>query len=207
MTFLARSHWWVGAVALATGSAAVCRGQIDFSPRYVDIMADGVSMRTLCLQDGAQRIFLDQPAHWEAREEGGALCLTNAQYGSARIDLRNSAIKLPPAAEADEAWVKAMTPVMLKSLPEGAKNAAMIDAKVSPFVLYNWKSFEFQMSYDSGGYKYLRSVCFFTLYHKGNIEMVTTGLEKDFAPARDAGFAMLTTWCEPPVGVMKRMLR
>lgn len=176
-------------------SLATARAQIDFTPRQADIMIDGVPMHSTYLPDGDRKILFTKPAGWEAKGEAGALCLTSPTRPSARVDIRNSAVKLPPAP--DDKWVKLMTPELLKSLPKAAKNAAVVSTKVNPFTLYNWKSFEFLMAYELEGVKYQRGVCFLTVHGKGSIEMVTSGLEQDVSAARAAGLALFTTWSEP----------
>lgn len=192
------------ALVLLLGSAAQGPAAIDFNPRYTDIMADGVSMHTLCLQDDAQQILLKQPPGWDVRGEAGALCLTCHEHDTARIDLRSSAVKLPPTP--DDAWIKSMTPALLKSLPEGAKHATMATTVPNPFTLFNWKSFEFQMTYELAEVRYTRSVCFLTVFKKGNIEMLSAGQDQDFAAARATGLKFLRSWYEPPADTLKKMV-
>lgn len=198
-----RSYLFV--IAVLARSVCPSPAAIDFNPRYSDIVADGVSTRSLCLQDGSQQVFLKQPAGWDVRGEAGALCLMSREHSTARIDLRNSAVKIPLAP--DDAWVKTMTPVLLKSLPEGAKNRTMVATVPNPYTLFNWRSFEFQMSYDLADVKYIRSVCFLTIYGKGSIEMLTGGEPQDFTAAREMGLRFLRSWYEPPAGTLKTMLQ
>lgn len=182
-----------------------CEVAVDFSPRYADILADGVAQHSLYLQNGPLKAFLRLPPQWEIKGEAGALCLTSPQHGSARVDIRSSAVPLPAAP--DEKWIKLMTPQLLKSLPAGAEKGAVLETKANPIQILSWKSFEFVLSYEIAGNKFLRSVCFITLHNQDNAEMVTGGGGSDFGPARAAGFSLLTSWLEPPARVTQRMMQ
>lgn len=191
----------VGLMVVAASSKAA----VEFTPRYADILADGVPQHSLYLQDGPLKAFLRIPSKWDVKDEAGTLCLTSLEHSSARVDIRKSAVHLPAAIDDD--WIKLITPQLIKSLPPGAEKAFVLETKVNPILVLSWKSFEFQISYEIAGAKFLRSICFISLHTGDSAEMLTSGQETDVGPARAAGFAMLSSWLEPPAKIMNRMVQ
>lgn len=176
---------------------------IDFTPRWGEVLREDRPMRTLYLQNGDRRIFLDLPFRWEAAGSSSALVLTPAGI-PAKVELRTAPAMLPDPLKPE--WIEAMKVAMVKAAPKDSLNARWLDDKVQPLGVNNWRTYETRMSYELFGTTYVRSALYIQLNPANCLEVTTLARESDFGTVRNGALTMLASWMMPPPAALARML-
>ena len=167
---------------------------VDLSPRYIDVFAEGVTIRRAYFTDGDKKFLVSLNRETEVTADAGGarfnfLKLPEATFLAIRS--RHS-----PEEKFEGPALERYRESARRLLPLNSREVVIRQEVANPFPINDWTSHRIIMAFDVGAVHYLESVTFLNLNATDQIALITSAPEKDFEEAAHRSYQIFRTWQE-----------
>jgi hypothetical protein len=167
---------------------------IDFTPRYVNEVEDGIPVHRMFFADAGRHIFFTPPGGWDATGSKSAVVLSPKNSAKAYIKIEcSSDEEIPPF---DEKGLKIYRQAAEDLLPREAKDLEILSENKNPVVINDWSGFEITYAFMAYGYPFYKSVGFINIGNNRQIRLVVEARRSEFGSLYKAAQVSLCSWYE-----------
>ena len=179
-------------LCLLAGIAPRLACAIDFTPRYVNEVEDGIPVRRMFFADAGRHIFFTAPGGWDANGSKSSVVLSPKNLEKAYIKIEcSSDEEIPPF---DEKGLKIYRQAAEDLLPREAKDLEILSENKNPVVINHWSGFEITYAYVAFGYPFYKSVSFINIGDNRQIRLIVEARRSDFATFCKEAQRSLCSW-------------
>jgi hypothetical protein len=182
-------------VLLACAGSVPAESAIDFTPRYADMMEDGIPFHRMYFTEGDNRIFFRPPANWQVSGDTAAIYFTPKGLHVSQVSFRS----VPPEEATipfDEKGIEKLREIAKSLLPSAFTDPEEQFETVNPIILQDWTSFEIAFSGHYYGIDSRRSILFINLAPGRQLRIVVEAPIRDFEKLHKDAYRSLATWRE-----------
>jgi hypothetical protein len=167
---------------------------IDFTPRYVDEVEDGIPMHRLYFANGKRMIYFNAPGGWlvTGSKEGVVVRPTDSKDGFFKIESAPEKVVLP----FDERGLRTYRQIAEDMLPRMARALQIAGENKEAVAINDWKGFEVTYDYTVYGHPFRKSVIFINITEDRQIRLSVEGRRGEFETLYTAAQSGLSSWYE-----------
>jgi hypothetical protein len=181
-------------LSLLLALSAFSASALDLTPRYLNVTADGISIRRPYFADGSKKyaVTLDVETELLPYEDG---CLFRF------IKLKQTEMRLRPSSFrveekfAPENLVRYQEAAR-KLLPQLAEGVILAQETPNPMPINGWEGHRFTYTYRTPAGMVRESITFLNITPTQQVIVQVYAMEKDFADASERGWDIIRRWHE-----------
>jgi hypothetical protein len=184
-------------IAVLEGLMAAPAGALDFQLHTVSVAEDGFTHEHSCFKyDDVVDVMIDLPRGWTVTADAGSITSVPPNDASTLIRLEKS--RLAPNIPFRDAGLEAYRKVALATVPAGAVDVRIVKEAANPLPVFNWKDFEFEVTYTFFGVTLRRSVLFINLNSQQQILTTVISGPLTFDKVHGAAMDVMRSWSPVP---------
>lgn len=167
---------------------------LDFSPRFVTTVSDGVAIRRPYFADGDKKysVTLNMETELTPFEDGALFRFVKLSHAEMRLRPSPLSVDLKFAPENQEAYEEAAK----KLLPPDAEGVVLDQVTQNPLPINGWSGVRFTFHYRMPMGEVRESITFLNILPTDQVVIQTGSMAKDFPDVSDRAFDIIRRWHE-----------
>jgi len=179
-------------LAISASSLLAEEKEINWTPRFITVQAEGAEMQRVFFTDGKTRYGLSLDAETIVTAAEGGAKLAYKRVPSASFTIRDAVEKLP--LPPDPKKIEDYRRAALSIGAEGASDFSDLQEQIDSLSINDWRSYRLDFTYNFFGQRHRRSVTYLTFPNGQQAVLTTDALEGEFAQAIARSDHLIRTW-------------
>jgi hypothetical protein len=181
-------------ISLLLALGALSASALELSPRFMNMTADGITIRRPYFADGSKKysVTLNGETELIPYEDGALFRFVKLNHAEMRLRPSSFSVETKFEGEALERYQEAAR----KLLPQYAEEVVLEQQTPNPLTMNDWKSHRFIYKYKTTAGEIRESITFLNITPNAQVIVQVYAMDKDFVDASERAYDIIRRWHE-----------